>query len=199
MYVTEDTVRARPDTLRRLFLTAIECGAKRLCLCDTVGHATPTGAANLVRFAQQVVDESGADIGLDWHGHSDRGLAVANTIAAIRAGATRVHGCAIGIGERVGNTPMDQLLVNLQLMGWIDRRSHRAHRVLPQDERGHGACRSRSTTPSSATMRSAPAPACTRRRSSKRSARATAGSPIASIPGCPPRWSGVIRRSRSAR
>ncbi len=120
MYVTEDTVRARPDTLRRLFLTAIECGAKRLCLCDTVGHATPTGAANLVRFAQQVVDESGADVGLDWHGHSDRGLAVANTIAAIRAGATRVHGCAIGIGERVGNTPMDQLLVNLQLMGWID-------------------------------------------------------------------------------
>ena len=120
MYVTEDTVRARPDTLRRLFLTAIECGAKRLCLCDTVGHATPTGAANLVRFAQQVVHESGADIGLDWHGHSDRGLAVATTIAAIRAGATRVHGCAIGIGERVGNTPMDQLLVNLQLMGWID-------------------------------------------------------------------------------
>ena len=120
MYVTEDTVRARPETLRRLFLTAIECGAKRLCLCDTVGHATPTGAANLVRFAKQVVLESGTDVGLDWHGHSDRGLAVANTIAAIRAGATRVHGCAIGIGERVGNTAMDQLLVNLKLMGWID-------------------------------------------------------------------------------
>lgn len=120
MYVTEDTVRARPDTLRRLFLTAIECGAKRLCLCDTVGHATPTGAANLVRFAAQVVAESGADVGLDWHGHCDRGLAVANTIAAIRAGATRVHGCAIGIGERVGNTPMDTLLVNLKLLGWID-------------------------------------------------------------------------------
>ena len=119
MYVTEDTVRARPETLRRLFLTAIECGAKRLCLCDTVGHATPTGAANLVRFANQVVLESGADIGLDWHGHSDRGLAVANTIAAIRAGASRVHGCAIGLGERVGNTAMDQLLVNLKLMGWI--------------------------------------------------------------------------------
>jgi 2-isopropylmalate synthase len=120
MYVTEDTVRARPETLRRLFLTAIECGAKRLCLCDTVGHATPTGAANLVRFARQVVLESGADVGLDWHGHCDRGLAVVNTIAAIRAGATRVHGCAIGIGERVGNTPMDQLLVNLRLLGWID-------------------------------------------------------------------------------
>ena len=120
MYVTEDTVRARPETLRRLFLTAIECGARRLCLCDTVGHATPTGAANLVRFARQVVLESGADVGLDWHGHNDRGLAIANTIAAIRAGVTRVHGCALGIGERVGNTALDQLLVNLKLMGWID-------------------------------------------------------------------------------
>jgi 2-isopropylmalate synthase len=120
MYVTEDTVRAQPATLRQLFLTAIRCGAKRLCLCDTVGHATPTGAANLVRFAREVVLESGADVGLDWHGHCDRGLAVINTIAAIQAGATRVHGCAIGIGERVGNTPMDQLLVNLALLEWID-------------------------------------------------------------------------------
>jgi 2-isopropylmalate synthase len=120
MYVTEDTVRAQPETLRRLFLTAIRAGASRLCLCDTVGHATPTGAANLVRFAREVVLESGADVELDWHGHSDRGLGVINTIAAIRAGATRVHGCAIGIGERVGNAPMDQLLVNLKLLGWID-------------------------------------------------------------------------------
>jgi len=120
MYVTEDTVRAHPSSLRSLFLTAIECGARRLCLCDTVGHATPTGAANLVRFAAEVVRESGVEVGLDWHGHNDRGLAVINTIAAIRAGATRVHGCAIGIGERVGNTAMDQLLVNLKLLGWID-------------------------------------------------------------------------------
>jgi 2-isopropylmalate synthase len=120
MYVTEDTVRAHPATLRSLFLTAIRCGAKRLCLCDTVGHATPEGVSNLVRFARQVVLESGAEVGLDWHGHSDRGLAVINTIAAIAAGASRVHGCAIGIGERVGNTPMDQLLVNLKLLGWIE-------------------------------------------------------------------------------
>jgi 2-isopropylmalate synthase len=120
MYVTEDTVRARPETLRRLFLAAIGCGARRLCLCDTVGHATPTGAANLVRFALEIVRESRENVELDWHGHCDRGLAVINTLAAIRAGATRVHGCAIGIGERVGNTPMDQLLVNLRLLGWID-------------------------------------------------------------------------------
>ena len=120
MYVTEDTVRAQPDQLRQLFLTAIRAGAKRLCLCDTVGHATPTGAANLTRFALEVVRESGADVELDWHGHSDRGLAVVNTLAAIRAGASRVHGCGIGIGERVGNTAMDQLLVNLRLLGWIE-------------------------------------------------------------------------------
>ncbi|TMQ61532.1 MAG: 2-isopropylmalate synthase [Candidatus Eisenbacteria bacterium] len=120
MYVTEDTVRAQPETLRKLFQTAIRAGAKRLCLCDTVGHATPTGAMNLVRFARQVVTECGADVGLDWHGHCDRGLAVINTIAAIQAGASRVHGCAIGIGERVGNTPIDQLLVNLRLLNWIE-------------------------------------------------------------------------------
>jgi 2-isopropylmalate synthase len=120
MYVTEDTVRAHPETLRQLFLAAIRCGARRLCLCDTVGHATPAGVRNLVGFARQVVLESKAEVELDWHGHSDRGLAVINTIAALRAGVTRVHGCAIGIGERVGNTPMDQLLVNLRLLGWIE-------------------------------------------------------------------------------
>jgi 2-isopropylmalate synthase len=120
MYVTEDTVRAHPETLRALFLTAIECGAKRLCLCDTVGHATPAGVRNLVGFVTELVAGSGADVGIDWHGHNDRGFSVINTIAAIRAGATRVHGCAVGIGERVGNTPMDQLLVNLRLLGWID-------------------------------------------------------------------------------
>jgi 2-isopropylmalate synthase len=120
MYVTEDTVRAHPETLRALFLTAIRAGARRLCLCDTVGHATPTGAGPLGGLARAGVGEGGTETELDWHGHCDRGLAVINTIAAIRAGATRVHGCAIGIGERVGNTPMDQLLVNLRLLGWID-------------------------------------------------------------------------------
>jgi 2-isopropylmalate synthase len=116
-YVTEDTTRSRPDQLRRLFLSAIEAGARRLCLCDTVGHATPEGAAALVRFARSVVEESGAEVGLDWHGHNDRGLALANALAAGAAGATRLHGCAAGIGERVGNTATDQLLFNLKLLG----------------------------------------------------------------------------------
>jgi 2-isopropylmalate synthase len=121
MYVTEDTVRAHPETLRALFTAAVRAGATRLCLCDTVGHATPSGARALVRWTRELVEELGGGIGVDWHGHQDRGLGVINTIAAVEAGADRVHGTALGIGERVGNTPMDQLLVNLQLMGYIDR------------------------------------------------------------------------------
>lgn len=121
MYVTEDTTRADPETLRRLYSTAIRAGASRVCIADTVGHATPVGAAAVVRFVSTVIDECGGGVGIDWHGHRDRDLATANTLAALDAGATRLHGAAIGIGERVGNTPMDTLMVNLVLMGHIER------------------------------------------------------------------------------
>ncbi len=121
MYVTEDTTRAEPDTLRALYSTAIRAGARRVCIADTVGHATPAGAAAVVRFIASVVEECGGGVGIDWHGHRDRDFAIANSLAALDAGATRLHGAAIGIGERVGNTPMDMLLVNLVLMGYIDR------------------------------------------------------------------------------
>jgi 2-isopropylmalate synthase len=122
MYVTEDTTRARPEVLKRLYTAAIESGARRLCLADTVGHATPEGVRRLVRFVrEEVVKPSGADIKLDWHGHRDRGVAIANTLAAIEEGVNRVHGTALGIGERVGNTEMDLLLVNLKLLGLHER------------------------------------------------------------------------------
>lgn len=117
MYVTEDTTRSDRETLRTLYTTAIECGARRICLADTVGHATPQGTRALVRFAKEIVRESGEDVKVDWHGHRDRGLGIANALAAIEAGADRVHGTALGIGERVGNTEMDLLLVNLRLLG----------------------------------------------------------------------------------
>jgi 2-isopropylmalate synthase len=118
MYVTEDTSRCDPETVRRLYSTAIECGATAIVLCDTVGHATPSGVQALVRFVlENVVKPSGQKVRVDWHGHSDRGLAVANSLAALAAGADCVHGTALGIGERVGNTQMDQMLVNLKLMG----------------------------------------------------------------------------------
>jgi 2-isopropylmalate synthase len=122
MFVTEDTTRAHPDTIRALYKTAVEAGAKRICVCDTCGHATPEGVRSLIGFIRTMLHEFGADdVKIDWHGHQDRGLGVINSIAAFQAGADRLHGTALGIGERVGNTPMDQLLVNLQLMGCIDR------------------------------------------------------------------------------
>ena len=117
MYVTEDTSRCDPETVKRLYATAIQCGARAICICDTAGHATPMGALSLVRFVmEQVVKPSGQTIRVDWHGHSDRGLAIANSMAAFIAGVNCVHGCAIGLGERVGNTQIDQMLVNLKLM-----------------------------------------------------------------------------------
>jgi len=122
MYVTEDTIRTDPDTLIRLYSTAIRAGARAIVLCDTVGHATPAGAYNLVRFAiENIVKPSGEKIRVDWHGHNDRGLAVANSLGAVRGGADQVHAAAIALGERVGNTPMDLMLVNLRLLGLIDR------------------------------------------------------------------------------
>ncbi len=121
MYVTEDTTRARPETLKELYSTAISSGARRICLADTVGHATPHGVRRLVHFIrEEVVRPSGEDVKIDWHGHRDRGLGLANVFAAIEAGVDRVHGSAIGIGERVGNVEMDLLLVNLQLLGLHD-------------------------------------------------------------------------------
>ena len=121
MYVTEDTTRADPESLRRLFTTAIRAGASRLCVADTVGHATPNGAKTVVTFVKSLIHELGAEeVGIDWHGHRDRGFGVASSIAALEAGATRLHGAALGIGERCGNTPMDLLLVNLVMMGYRD-------------------------------------------------------------------------------
>ena len=121
MYVTEDTTRADPDSLRALFTTALRAGASRLCIADTVGHASPNGRAAVVHFARGLLDELGSDAGIDWHGHSDRGFGVASALAALEAGATRLHGAALGIGERCGNTPIDLLLVNLVMMGYLER------------------------------------------------------------------------------
>jgi len=118
MYVTEDTTRARPETLKALYSNAIRWGAKRICLADTVGHATPNGVRHLIRFVRrEIVEPSGENVLIDWHGHRDRGLGVVNCLAAIEAGAHRVHATALGVGERVGNAEMDLLIVNLQLLG----------------------------------------------------------------------------------
>jgi 2-isopropylmalate synthase len=121
MFVTEDSTRARPDDLSRLYLAAIEAGARRICIADTVGHATPAGTRALVAFLRRTIDATGERVEIDWHGHNDRGLAIANCIAAAEAGADRIHGTLIGIGERVGNAQLDQILVNFELLGWSRR------------------------------------------------------------------------------
>jgi isopropylmalate/homocitrate/citramalate synthase len=122
MYVTEDTTRTDPATVKRLYTAALNSGARALVFCDTVGHATPTGAYNLIKFAMdEIVTPSGENIRVDWHGHNDRGLAIANSLAAYAAGAHQVHAAANALGERVGNTPMELMLVNLRLLNLIDR------------------------------------------------------------------------------
>jgi 2-isopropylmalate synthase len=120
-YVTEDTTRSRPDVLTTLFRTAIDHGATRLCLSDTVGHATPDGVRNLIQFTRNVIAGTGAsNIGIDWHGHNDRGLALENALWALEFGADRVHATALGIGERVGNAQMELVLLNMKLLGQLD-------------------------------------------------------------------------------
>jgi 2-isopropylmalate synthase len=119
-FVTEDTTRTPPTVLDKVFRMAVDHGVIRLCLCDTVGHATPEGVMDLVSFARLLLESIGAThVGIDWHGHNDRGLGTINNLRAIQAGADRIHGTALGIGERVGNAALDQTLMNLKLMGEI--------------------------------------------------------------------------------
>jgi 2-isopropylmalate synthase len=112
--VTEDTTRTPPEVLAALWKEAVAEGAKRICICDTVGHIDQWGVAALVEFARKTVEDAAE---IDWHGHNDRGLALGNALAAARAGASRVHGTAGGRGERCGNTPMEHLLTQLAAMG----------------------------------------------------------------------------------
>ena len=124
MFVTEDTTRSKPEDVKMIYRRAMELGVRRLCICDTCGHVTPNGVKKLLNFIdEEVIKDSGYmrnEIEVNWHGHQDRGLGVANNIAAVEAGADVIHGTALGVGERAGNAPIDQTLVNLKLMGVID-------------------------------------------------------------------------------
>ncbi len=163
-FVTEDTTRSRPEVLSTLFRAAIDHGATRLCLSDTVGHATPDGVRNLVQFTRSVVAGAGAtSVGIDWHGHNDRGFALENAIWALEFGADRVHATALGIGERVGNAAMELLLMNLRLLGQLpaERDLTKLVKSTARPWRGRCAGRCRSTTRSSGATPSAPPRAST--------------------------------------
>tara|TARA_B100001093_G_scaffold50449_2_gene42918 strand:- start:53 stop:1309 length:1257 start_codon:yes stop_codon:yes gene_type:complete len=124
MFVTEDTTRSKPEDIKIIYQRAMELGARSLCVCDTCGHVTPNGVKKLLQFIdEEVIKDSGfkrSEIEVNWHGHQDRGLGVANNIAAVEAGADVIHGTALGVGERAGNAPIDLTLVNLKLLGVID-------------------------------------------------------------------------------
>ncbi len=124
MFVTEDTTRSKPEEIKAIYTRAIELGVDRICVCDTCGHVTPNGVDKLLSFIQdEVIPDAGVQrrqIEINWHGHQDRGLGVANNLAAVESGADVIHGTALGVGERAGNAPLDQTLVNLKLMGVID-------------------------------------------------------------------------------
>ncbi len=124
MFVTEDTTRSKPEDIKAIYQRAMEMGVRRLCICDTCGHVTPNGVKKLLQFIdEEVIKDAGykrSEIEVNWHGHQDRGLGVANNIAAVEAGADVIHGTALGVGERAGNAPLDQTLVNLKLLGVID-------------------------------------------------------------------------------
>ncbi|MCX7894445.1 MAG: hypothetical protein N2447_00605 [Thermoanaerobaculum sp.] len=118
-FVAEDASRTAPNDLAAVLLAACRAGATRVCLADTTGCLTPLGAQRLASFSRQLLDQHGfATVGLDWHGHNDRGLAGACALAAAQGGADRLHGSVLGVGERTGNAPTEQLLVNLWLMGF---------------------------------------------------------------------------------
>ena len=201
MYVTEDTTRCDPEMVKKLYSTAISNGARAIVICDTAGHATPMGAFALVRFViDEVVKPSGEKIRVDWHGHCDRGLGVPNAMAAWSPGAECVHASALGVGERVGNTQMDQMLVNLKLMGiapWASRISP-SSRTIASPCRGPQAFRFPQIIPWSAKTHFARRPAFTPRRSSRPSRRTTSNSPTPSTPACPPMCSDWNKSSTSA-
>lgn len=186
MFVTEDTTRSKPADIKALYQRAIELGAYSICVCDTCGHVTPHGVHELLTFViNDVVKPTGKNVLVNWHGHSDRGLGLMNALAAVEAGADIVHGTALGLGERVGNTQLDQLLVNLKLMGLIknDERTLRPTCARPTNTPAYPCPK---TTQCSAKTPSTPAPAFTPPRSSRPRRRAKTGWPTECIQACPP-------------
>jgi len=116
--VIEDAARTPPALLAVLIRHVLALGASAVRISDTVGHATPDGTRALLRFATEHVQvRSGRAVRVDWHGQHDRGLALANALAAVDAGADRVLASALGLGARCGTVPLESLLTNLRLTG----------------------------------------------------------------------------------
>ena len=150
-FSAEDATRSDLDFLARVVLVAITEGATTINLPDTVGYTTPAEYAALFRTIRERVPEAG-NVVLSAHCHDDLGLAVANSLAAIEAGAGQVECTINGSGERAGNAALEEIVM--------------AARVRPQSSRSNvrsirgrscaraGCCRSRSGSSRSPTRRS---------------------------------------------
>lgn len=103
----EDASRTDVDFLRTVFNNAIDCGADRVCVCDTVGIFTPDASFNMFNSLRDL------KVPVSCHCHNDFGLAVANTLAAIKGGSSEFHSTVNGIGERAGNTSFEETVVSI--------------------------------------------------------------------------------------
>ena len=113
----EDASRADLDYVGDVYKAGVEAGADRLCFCDTVGVLNPEGTYDIFR---RLVQEVGAPISI--HCHDDFGLATANTLAALRAGASQAHVTINGVGERAGNTSLEEVAIVLKSLYGVDTR-----------------------------------------------------------------------------
>ena len=114
-FLAEDATRSDFDYLTKVFLTAIDAGADRVVPCDTVGILTPERSAE---FFSKLKENIKVPIGV--HCHNDFGMAVANTVAALGAGAEEVHATINGLGERAGNASLEEIVVTLKSLYKLD-------------------------------------------------------------------------------
>jgi isopropylmalate/homocitrate/citramalate synthase len=112
-----DSTRAAPDFYERVYREAVEAGAREVVVVDTVGIASPEAVAELVGRTREWV---GDEVPVHFHGHNDFGVATAAAVAAVRAGATWIHGTINGMGERAGNANLVELGVTLRALYGVE-------------------------------------------------------------------------------
>jgi isopropylmalate/homocitrate/citramalate synthase len=112
-----DSTRAQPDFYEQVYKSAVEAGANEVAVVDTLGIASPEAVADLVG---RTVEWVGADVPVHFHGHNDFGLATAAAVAAVRAGASWVHGTINGMGERAGNANLGEVALTLHALYGVE-------------------------------------------------------------------------------
>jgi isopropylmalate/homocitrate/citramalate synthase len=112
-----DSTRAAPDFYERVYASAVEAGAREVVVVDTLGIASPEAVAELVG---RTVEAVGPDVPVHFHGHNDFGVATASAVAAVRAGATWVHGTINGMGERAGNADLGEIALTLRALYGVE-------------------------------------------------------------------------------